>query len=155
MNSITAHQPPSVRPTLWWRWLVAADLGVLLFGLGMVVAPGFTRRFFGLLLLARPDAIDAFGPAAVAYITLLHAVLGAVMIGWSVALLLVLFGPFRDGARAGWLAIAISVTAWFVPDTLFSLWSGFWQNAAFNLLFAALFALPLAATRYDFFGPGR
>ena len=25
-----------------------------------------------------------------------------------------------------------TVAAWFIPDTTFSLWSGFWQNAVLN-----------------------
>ena len=29
----------------------------------------------------------------------------------------------------GWQIIAVSVAAWFIPDTTFSLWSGSWQNA--------------------------
>lgn len=137
----------------WWRWLWVATAGTLLFGAAMVLAPGPTRQFFGLLLYARPDAIGDFGPDAVAYITLLHAVLGAVMVGWSVALLFVLHGPFRRGERAGWTTLAVSLVAWFVPDTLFSLASGFWPNAAFNLVFAALFAVPLAATWRAFHAP--
>ena len=138
---------------LWWRWLWVANASALLFGAAMVLAPGPTRQFFGLLLYARPDAIDAFGPGAVAYITLLHAVLGAVMVGWAVALMCVLHGPFRRGERSGWTSLAASLVAWFVPDTLFSLVSGFWQNALFNLMFATLFAVPLVATWRAFHAP--
>jgi hypothetical protein len=36
-----------------------------------------------------------------------------------------------------------SALAWFIPDTSYSLISGFWQNAVLNLAFAMLFALPL------------
>lgn len=51
------------------------------------------------------------------------------------------------GSRFGWNVVAGSLLAWFVPDTIFSLWSGFWQNAILNLAFATLFAVPLAALR--------
>lgn len=47
----------------------------------------------------------------------------------------------------GWNLIALSVAAWFVPDTSYSLLSGFWQNAVLNTVFAGLFAIPLWATR--------
>lgn len=131
---------------LWWRWLVVLTLGVALFGLSMVVAPGFIRAFFSLLPYASTDALTAFGEPAVAYITLVHGVLGAVMFGWGVALLLVLFGPFRRGSAEGWWIVTVSIAAWFVPDTVFSLWTGFWQNAVLNAVFAVAFAVPLAAT---------
>ncbi|MFM8411597.1 MAG: hypothetical protein ACKOCT_15140, partial [Alphaproteobacteria bacterium] len=51
------------------------------------------------------------------------------------------------GSRFGWNVVAGSLAAWFVPDTLYSLWSGFWPNAVLNFSFATLFALPLAALR--------
>ena len=130
----------------WWRWLVVVTLGVLLFGITLIVAPEFTRRFFGLLLFSSPESLAGFGAPAVAYITLVHGVLGAVMVGWGVALLFVLLGPFRQRSKQGWRALVVSLLAWFVPDTALSLWSGFWQNAALNLVFAVLFAIPLAAT---------
>ena len=138
----------------WWRWLVAASVGLMAFGLVLVLAPGLTRQGFSLLIYASPAGIDAFGPAPVAYITLLHAVLGAVMFGWGMLLLWVVLGPFRRGAAESWPMLAVSLAAWFVPDTAFSLLSGFWQNAALNLGFVALFAVPLAAT-YRVFHPTR
>ncbi|MEW6497226.1 MAG: hypothetical protein AB1589_32695, partial [Cyanobacteriota bacterium] len=111
-----------------------------------VVFPGLTQQFFNLLFFSSTQDNLAFGEAAVAYITFVCAVLGAGMVGWAVALLYALFGPFRRGLREGWSMVVVSLAAWFVPDTAFSLWSGFWQNAVFNLVFAVLFAVPLAAT---------
>jgi len=55
-------------------------------------------------------------------------------------------GSFARGERLGWRVVAASVLAWFVPDSAFSVWSGFWPNAVLNLLFFVVFALPLAAT---------
>jgi hypothetical protein len=42
--------------------------------------------------------------------------------------------------------VAVSIAAWFVPDTAFSLWTGYWQNAVLNGVLALAFAIPLAAT---------
>lgn len=135
----------------WFRWLVVVIVGAMLFGISMVLSPDFIRRFFGLLFYTSANGLDnRFGIAAIAYITLVHGVLGAVMFGWGMALLMILLGPFRRGSREGWLILSVSLAAWFVPDTLFSLWTGFWQNAVFNLLFALLFAIPLAATYGEF-----
>jgi hypothetical protein len=39
--------------------------------------------------------------------------------------------------------VAVSVLAWFVPDTVFSSYAGFWKNALLNLGFFGLFALGL------------
>ena len=134
-------------PVFWYRWLLVVIVGVMLFGMTMVLSPNLIRRFFSLLIYASANSIEShFGGSAVAYITLVHGVLGAVMFGWGVSLLLVLLGPFRRGSREGWLILSVSVAVWFVPDTLFSLWTGFWQNAVLNLGLALLFAIPLVAT---------
>ncbi len=129
----------------WRRWLTVVILAWLVFSMGLVLAPELTRQFFGLLIYQSPAAIDGFGPAAVAYISLLHAVLGAVMFGWGAALLAVVIGPFKQLSWQAWLTLAGSLLAWFIPDTLYSLHSGFWQNAAFNMVFAVFFAIPLLA----------
>ena len=132
--------------TFWTRWLLVAIVGVMVFGLILIIAPDLARQGFSLLVYANPERITSFGADAVAYISLLHAVLGSVMFGWGVALLFVIRGPFARGDSEGWKIIALSVFLWFVPDTAFSLWSGFWQNALLNIVLIILFVLPLAAT---------
>lgn len=136
----------------WSNWLVAVTTGVTLYGLSMVLVPTFTQQFFGLLLFGDPGAMAGFGQPAAGYIAFAHGVLGSVMAGWGAALLVVLYSQFMKGDRAGWIALAVSITVWFIPDTLFSLWTGFWQNALFNLVFLLLFAIPLAATWREFGG---
>jgi hypothetical protein len=131
---------------IWWRWLVVVTLGVMIFSISMVLMPSLIQQFFSLLFYSSSQHISTFSEPAVAYITFVQGILGAVMFGWGVALLFVLFGSFRRGKIEGWLTLAISLSAWFVPDTVFSLWCGFWQNAVLNLIFAVLFAIPLATT---------
>ena len=138
-------------PVFWYRWLLVAIVGVMLFGLSMLVAPGLIRQFFSLLLYATPGAIEMrFSADANAYIQLVHAILGAVLFGWGLAMLLILRGPFRRGDPLTWTLLAVPLLAWYLPDTLFSIASGFWQNAVFNTAFALLFGVPLAATRRHF-----
>lgn len=130
---------------LWYRWLVAVTAGLVAFGLLMVLAPSLTRQGFSLMVYGDAGHIAGYGGKAADYIELVHAVMGAVMIGWGTAMLLVLRGPFRRDPREGWTILAVSLTAWFVPDTIFSLASGFWQNAVLNAVFAVLYGIPLAA----------
>jgi uncharacterized membrane protein YhaH (DUF805 family) len=143
------HAPTQPSP-FWSACLLAVTVGVMLFGLALVFAPGLSRQGFSLLVYADTERIAGFGPHPVAYIELVHAVLGAVMFGWGVALAFIIRRLFARGAPDGWTIVAASVGAWFVPDTAFSLWSGFWQNAALNLVFLVLFAVPLAATYRNF-----
>jgi len=141
---MSASSQPS---TFWVNWLLAVAAGVTVFGLVLVIAPALTRQGFSLLVYASPDKIDAFGDEQVRYISLAHAVIGGVMAGWGATLYYVTRTLFAQGSRIGLNLIALSVSAWFVPDTSYSLLSGYWQNAALNTAFLALFALPLWATR--------
>ncbi len=141
------HHPPA---PLWTNWLVAVSSGVIVFGLLLVLAPVLAMQGFSLLVYADPGRIAAFGAEPARYVALTHAVLGGVMVGWGAALVLVTRSLFASGDRLGWNIVAIAIAAWFLPDTSYSLLSGFWQNAVLNMTFLILFAVPLLATRKGF-----
>jgi len=134
-------------PRFWVTWLLVASAGVVLLGASLVVAPALGRRAFSLLFYRSPGAMDAFGPEAARYVAFAHAVLGAVLVGWGTVMFLVTRDLLARGRRAGWRLLAVSLCAWFVPDTAYSLLSGFWPNALLNAGLLVLFVLPLAATR--------
>lgn len=127
--------------------LVAAVLGTALFGASLVLLPGLARQGFSLLMYGASGRIDGFGADAVAYVALLHGVLGAVMLGWALALLALLRRRWRAPAAGAWRIVALSVGSWFVVDTLFSASVGAWPNVALNSAFGALFAAGLALAR--------
>ena len=131
----------------WINWLLAVSAGVVAFGLVLVIAPSLSRQGFSLLVYASPERVDAFGQEAARYISLATAVLGGVMVGWGAALFYVTRSLFARGSKTAWNLIALSVGAWFLPDTSYSLLSGYWQNAVLNTVFLFLFAVPLWATR--------
>lgn len=135
------------RQLFWWRWLVLTTASLMLFGLLLVLLPRVAEQLFSLLVYASASRVQAFGPEAGAYIRLVTAVLGCVLFGWGVLFLSLALGPVRKGSRDAWSAFAVSLLAWFIPDTAYSLLSGFWQNAVLNLGFALLFAMPLGALR--------
>ena len=137
-------RPPSF---FWWCWLVAVTAGVIVFGLAMVLAPGLTQAFFNRLLFGSTAPPAAFGAPVVDYLVFVYGVLGAVMVGWGVALLVLVAGPVRRGDASGWWAVCASLAVWFVIDSTFSVASGHWPNAGLNLAFFVLYAVPLAATR--------
>ena len=146
MSDATAvPRPDTGWSGFWLTWLAVVTVGVIAFGLLLVVAPGLARQGFSLLVFSSTDRISDFGSEAASYIELAHAVMGSVMVGWGMALLLVLRGPMQRSLTEGLKIFGISLLAWFVPDTIFSIASGFWQNAILNIVFAFLFAVPLAA----------
>lgn len=130
----------------WSAWLRVVSAGLAVFGLALIVATGLSRRGFALLLYGDAGRLDQFGADAIAYVSLAHAVLGSVMFGWAVVLFLIAGRAFKKAKPYAWSFISISISAWFIPDTLFSLSSGFWQNAVLNVVLAVLFIIPLAAT---------
>lgn len=134
-------------PRIWINWLLAASAGVVLLGILLVVAPALTRQGFSLLVYTSTSTIDSFGIEPSRYISLAHAVIGSVMIGWGVCLFLITREMLSKGSRLAWNLLAASLISWFVVDTAYSLLSGFWQNAVLNLTFLSLFAVPLLGVR--------
>lgn len=143
----------SRRFQFWWRWLIAVTATMQGLGLGMVLLPGPTQQVFNLLMFGSIQGNPTYGEASLPYIMLVYAVLGATLFGWGIALLLILWGPFRRGESEGWCMMTFSALAWFVPDTAYSLLSGFWPNAVLNLSFGIAFAIPLALTYPYFYSP--
>lgn len=131
----------------WVRWLLAGLVGVGAFGMALVLLPGPMQSLFNIVAFGAPDTPAAFGVEATAYLAFVYGVLGAVMAGWSIALLAIVHGPFRRGERWAWGAVTGSLGLWFVVDTTFSLVSGFPGNAVLNCVFALVLAVPLIATR--------
>lgn len=91
--------------------------------------------------------MGGFQDAAMAYVDLLHAVLGAVLLGWATALLLLVRALYWSQPSVVVRLVGVSLAFWAVPDTAYSLWSGFWQNAVLNAVFIAIFVPPLVALR--------
>lgn len=120
----------SQKPSPFWlACLQFATYCVAAFGLVLVVAPSLARNGFARLVYLDSRRIDNFGPDAVRYITLVHGVIGALMIGWATALAIVNHRLVSRGSLLGWRIVAASIVLWFLPDTLASLLWGFWQNA--------------------------
>lgn len=134
-------------PLFWLRWLYVVIFAIMLLGGSMVLLPGMAREFFSMLFYFAPGQFQARYPAAAnEYIIFAHGVLGVVMLGWGVTMLLILRGPFCRCDSDGWALLAVPMLTWFVADTGFSLFTGFWQNAILNSVLLVLFAIPLAAT---------
>ncbi|MBL8259331.1 MAG: hypothetical protein JNM60_05945 [Candidatus Competibacteraceae bacterium] len=131
----------------WINWLLAASAGVSVFGLLLVLAPTLTRQGFSLMIYGATATIDGFGAEQVRYISLAHAVLGGVMVGWGCALFFAVKSFFARNPRATWNLFGGSVLAWFIPDTAYSPVAGYWPNAVLNAGFAVIFGVPLWATR--------
>lgn len=138
--------PSASPPRLWILWLLVASGGVAFAGLLMVVAPALTRAGFSWLVYGDTTLLDSFGAEPVRYLSLSHAVLGSIMVGWGASLFMITRMLAR-GERSAWPLLVISLAAWFIPDTAYSLISGYWQNAVLNVTAATLFAIPLSALR--------
>lgn len=129
--------------TFWWRWLVVVTIGVAAFGAGMILLLDTIHSLFEVIVnMSVEDS---------RYLYFVNGVLGAVMIGWMVTFLYILYTGFRRGAREAWNTLVLSLVAWFVIDSGFSIVSGFAGNAVFNTAFLILFAVPLAATYRRFY----
>jgi hypothetical protein len=136
---------------IWWYWLIFVTCSVIVFSLGMVIAPQFVQeKLFDVMFFPSAQMKTVLSNSAVSYILFTYRVLGAVMVGWMISLLFILAGLFRQKQRDGWYAITGSTVVWFLLDSGVSISVGYWQNAVFNVVFFVLFIIPLAATFHRF-----
>jgi ABC-type enterobactin transport system permease subunit len=129
------------------RALLPVLVALAAFGLALVLAPGPVQRLFSWIAYGAVDRLDGFPPDAVAYIRLVHGILGAVTLGWALTLIGAVGWTWRRDPVQAWWIVVVATGTWFVSDTLHSLWSGFGRNAVFNALVAAALAVPLVWLR--------
>jgi multisubunit Na+/H+ antiporter MnhE subunit len=130
----------------WWYWLLVVTDGVILFGLAFILLPDVMKAFFNWLLFSSTHVDTQFSPEAVSYQSFVYGVLGAVMVGWGVALFLMIFNFWRRGEFVSWYSLATSIFIWYVIDSGFSISKGYVENTISNTVFFVLYAIPLAAT---------
>lgn len=130
---------------LWKNWLQVwcwAVLGVgAVFALGAIpAADGGVRLFY--------DVIDWPVDGASPYgeeVRFTAALLGAVMIGWAIALFGLIAAAETVGAQA-WRALTMSVVIWYGIDSAISIGSGFALNALSNTGFLVTYLIPIFAS---------
>lgn len=122
---------------------LTAALAVL--SLSLVVLPDVGGAAFSALIYQQRDLPAEFSAGAREYVQLTNAVLGAVMAGWFT--MMFLLSRLIGTVPRAWEALVLGLAVWFVPDTVYSLASGFWQNAVLNTVILTLFAPALLATR--------
>ncbi len=135
---------------VWSVWLQAAAAVMLALSAILLLAPSLGLAIFSSVYFFQPEFPVRLPQAVDAYVRFMHGVLGAVMLGWMVAIIALARGPFVAGQRHAWNTMAASVGSWFVVDTSFSVLHGVWGNVALNLATALMFAVPLGASRRHF-----
>jgi hypothetical protein len=130
----------------WWNWLVWVTVATMLFGLSMIILPDAVQRLFNLVAFQNRGIEELLSAEAIHYIRFVYGVLGAVIFGWMLSFLPILFGAYRRGEKEGYLAISLSIGVWFIVDSSWSGYMGFWGNVALNTILFILFAIPLAAS---------
>ena len=124
--------------------IVAVTIGFAAF---MVLPPYPSIAYFNTLLYKDIGFPSDFSPEAIRYITFLYGVLGCVMIGWMALVAGLTHQSLSKGSARTWKLIMASLLIWFIPDTLLSLVSGYWQNGASNTVFFVAFLIPMLKMR--------
>jgi hypothetical protein len=151
MSLSTTSPPATDLPGFWLKWLTLATVVTVLFGLSMTTAPELTKQIFGLMVFQNAAHFQTVDAQAVKYMELTHAVMGSVMVGWGALMFMLvrrLSGPIAESEAGQTLKmLGLSLLLWYLPDTAFSIHSGFWQNAVLNTGFMVLFTPPLLALK--------
>lgn len=122
-----------------WAWGVVI-FGVVLATFALPAIDGAGRMVFDLIGNPAPAAPDA-------HLRFSVGLMGCVTIGWGVTY----FALFRaawalpvDQARPVWRMTLLGSLAWFVPDSILSVVTGFPMNVLPNIVLLILLVIPLA-----------
>lgn len=124
------------KQSFWAKWLVVTYAVFILFGLSMVIFPNLTAQLFSFILFSNSKEIVKWNDEIVAYVQLIHAILGAVIAALASLMLMLASGWISGTEVSKWRMLFIALMVWLIPDTTYSLLNGFWQNAVFNMGFA-------------------
>lgn len=131
-------------PNRWDRLLVLNLVGVAAFASAMVLAGDVVGRLVFDPVGAGPAGAQLAAGSPHEYVLFIYAVLGAVLLGWTVTMLVLAVGPLRARERWAWWAVSSGAAVWFVVDVAASLVLGFSGNALVNLVFGLALGIPLA-----------
>lgn len=144
----TSMNPPPL--LLWSRLIQVAAAVVLALGAVLLLAPATGESIFNLVYFGQPASPVPVPAEAQGYIRFANGIIGAVMVGWMLSIIALARGPFLSGQRHAWQAIAWPLAGWYLVDTAFSVAHGVWGNVLLNTATAAMFGIPLLASRRHF-----
>ncbi len=139
---MTQTLPQTKTLNLAWMkgWCAAVGLfGMVLIGGGFEATSAPIRLFFD--FLDGPGELD-LNP----HLRFTLAILGAVTIGWSLTLMMVMQATDRlekPASKSIWMGLAASIAIWYVIDSSLSIATGFWHNAVSNTILSATFLIPV------------
>lgn len=128
--------------SFWSRWLIGVTLGVIGFGALLMGAafPGLDGPTLALLTLLNGQA-----PQFNDTLRFSTGLMGAVSFGWGVTLFVVVRAALTNaelGARL-WRPLTLGLVAWFIPDCIISVSTGFALNVVTNLVVLTAWIIPL------------
>jgi hypothetical protein len=124
-----------------WAWCAATmGLGVMFLGAAWPETSFPARLYY--MLAGREGGLEAQFSSEMAF-TL--GVLGAVLIGWGTTIIAMIRETKGGGAHWVWRGLTIALAAWFIPDTIISIATGFALNAIPNTVFVTTFLIPVLA----------
>ncbi|MEP4192743.1 MAG: hypothetical protein ABJN51_16765, partial [Sneathiella sp.] len=126
---MSAQTKPSA---FWYAWMAIILFGIAGFSLMLLIYPVGAHFLFDWIAFQGDVPVEIETPKVRQYLSFIYGVLGAVMLGWTALFYYILYYPFKAGKRWSWYAFAIPLTLWFTTDSVLSVLSGFWLNAAFN-----------------------
>ena len=129
----------------WSRWLLVLTVSIIAFGALLMGAafPGLdgpTIALFGLLGGQAPTFDETLRFST--------GLMGAVSFGWGVTLYVVVRAALASpelGARL-WRPVTLGLMAWFIPDCIISVKTGFGLNVITNLIIVTAWIIPLQAS---------
>ena len=129
----------------WIRWLIAASVGVIAFGLMLALFPNMPLLQPINDQLGTVFSLDPSWAGFRSFQRWIYGTWGATIAGWGLLVLFTVWLPLRNKERWAWYALTTSLLLWYLVDSGLSLYFRITGNIVLNTLFLVIFGIPLLA----------
>jgi len=137
----------------WQKWLVIINcIGILVgFLFPFISKVNFIAKGYNQALAEAFFRQNTLPEDVLVYNQWVWAMLGAVIMGWSICMLFIALFPFKKREKWAWLCIGISLIVTFILDIGFSVYFNFYAEIIIALSWFLPGIIPIIATHKNFF----
>jgi hypothetical protein len=139
--------------TFWQKWLVIINCIAIIMGFFLpfvstvdFIAEGYNHALAEAFFAQKTLHEDVF-----VYNQWVWAMLGAVIMGWSICMLFIALYPFKNRDKWAWWCIGVSLIVTFIVDIGFSVYFNFHMEIIIALSWFLPGIIAIIATHKDFF----
>ncbi|MBD3255709.1 MAG: hypothetical protein GF383_11500 [Candidatus Lokiarchaeota archaeon] len=134
---------------IWWKVLFATNIILIIFGLVIYII-GLIPETTAIFIESFTSEISfkSIRSSIRNFLQLSTAVLGATILSWGIVIIFLTLYPIKNKQKWGLYAIGVSISIWYVFDTIASITFKNLTNILLNTIVLILIGIPLICLNF-------